>query len=367
MTLEPLTRAALASVSAPERVRLIINRIHKARVVGLGGGRFPTASKLEHALEVDALVVNALQSEPQNNSDLPLLAEHPETTLAGVALAALVCSKASIHLALPQGLAKDLGQATKEVMQSELNWLNELATTPRHARQIYLSSNHGTGQEHYLAHELGLINKPDQSDLAKPLVEFSTVCLNLATCYAIAKAVYAGEPLTKRLVSVNGTPHWIEFGTAVESVLNPAWVNGNDGGMPAEGMRVDAGVFCISTPPALPSAPCINCGHCRDACPVNLLPDELHRCIDLNRSIDPELKLDNCIECGACNAVCPSTLWLAQGFRNAKAKQQAIDQRTRDAAKAKARVEARAARLADQEQQRIERLQRRSEDKRRAW
>lgn len=367
MSLEPITRVALASASAAEQVRLIIDRIHEAGVVGLGGGRFPTATKLEQALEVDALVINALQSEPHNNSDLALLTEHTETTLAGVALAALVCSKASIHLALPAGLPKELGQATKEAMQSELDWLNGLATTTRHARQVHLRSNHSTGQEHYLAHELGLINKPGPTDLAKPLIEFSAVCLNLATCYAMAQAVYYGEPLTKRLVSVNGTPHWIEFGTTIESLLSPAWINGNDGGMPAEGLNVDAGVFCITTPPAPPSAPCINCGYCRDACPVDLLPDELHRSIDLNRSISPELKLDECFECGACNAVCPSTLWLAQGFRNAKTKQQAMDQRAADAAKAKTRVEAREARLAEQEQQRKERLQMRSEGKRRAW
>jgi electron transport complex protein RnfC len=72
-------------------------------------------------------------------------------------------------------------------------------------------------------------------------------------------------------------------------------------------------------PPPRPVMPCIRCGACSDACPVNLLPQQLYwhaKAKDLDKA--QEYDLFDCIECGSCSYVCPSNIPLVQYFRYAK-------------------------------------------------
>ncbi|MWS31121.1 electron transport complex subunit RsxC, partial [Escherichia coli] len=65
--------------------------------------------------------------------------------------------------------------------------------------------------------------------------------------------------------------------------------------------------------------------------------------------------LADCIECGACAWVCPSNIPLVQYFRQEKAEIYAISMEEKRAAEAKARFEARQARLEREKQARQER------------
>jgi electron transport complex protein RnfC len=92
--------------------------------------------------------------------------------------------------------------------------------------------------------------------------------------------------------------------------------------------------------------PCIRCGMCADACPAGLLPQQLYwysKAKELDKAQD--YHIDDCIECGACAYVCPSEIPLVQYYRQTKAaiRLQADDKAK--SAKAKARFEARQARL----------------------
>jgi len=69
-----------------------------------------------------------------------------------------------------------------------------------------------------------------------------------------------------------------------------------------------------------PTLPCIRCGKCMEACPVNLLPQQMYwhiRAKDFERTESHNLK--DCIECGACSFVCPSHIPLVDYYRFAKA------------------------------------------------
>ena len=73
-------------------------------------------------------------------------------------------------------------------------------------------------------------------------------------------------------------------------------------------------------PPPQPALPCIRCGDCASACPVDLLPQQLYwfaRAQDQDRL--REFKLFDCIECGCCSYVCPSRIPLVQYYQTAKA------------------------------------------------
>jgi Na+-translocating ferredoxin:NAD+ oxidoreductase subunit C len=64
-----------------------------------------------------------------------------------------------------------------------------------------------------------------------------------------------------------------------------------------------------------PVHPCIQCGHCLDACPVFLNPSQLGRLAQAGRYPEMEpLHLSDCMLCGSCSYVCPSNIPLAQLF-----------------------------------------------------
>lgn len=72
--------------------------------------------------------------------------------------------------------------------------------------------------------------------------------------------------------------------------------------------------------------PCINCGYCRVACPVNISPDILYNNATNFLKIPVEHAVSSvaCIECGICNTVCPSRLPLSQTISILKESQRSI-------------------------------------------
>ena len=61
---------------------------------------------------------------------------------------------------------------------------------------------------------------------------------------------------------------------------------------------------------------CIRCSSCADACPVNLLPQQLYW-FSRGKEHDKarQYNIMDCIECGACAYVCPSNIPLVQYYR----------------------------------------------------
>jgi len=220
VTLRPISRNNLAALDVQARAELVIDRVRDAKIVGLGGAKFPTATKLGLARTARALIINGMQSEPDNKSDVALLQEDPAAALAGIALVALVCPAQTIALALPAGMDKALTTAVHKALQAELEWLNDFGESTRDARQVYLQPDHAAGEEYQLAKLLGIIESvqdavAEKEQSTKPLIELGVLCLNLATCHAIGCAVYNGERLSRRMVTVNDKTQWIDFGTPV--------------------------------------------------------------------------------------------------------------------------------------------------------
>ena len=68
------------------------------------------------------------------------------------------------------------------------------------------------------------------------------------------------------------------------------------------------------------SGPCINCGRCVRACPMNLNPAEISKAVesdDVKSAEDAHVM--TCIECGACSFGCPAYRQITQLCRRAKA------------------------------------------------
>jgi len=91
---------------------------------------------------------------------------------------------------------------------------------------------------------------------------------------------------------------------------------------------------------------CIRCGLCTEACPADLLPQQLYwfsKAGELDKA--EQHNIADCIECGACSYVCPSEIPLVQYYRHAKGaiKEERASQQKSD--RSKVRFEARQDRL----------------------
>jgi electron transport complex protein RnfC len=65
--------------------------------------------------------------------------------------------------------------------------------------------------------------------------------------------------------------------------------------------------------------PCLRCGKCVEACPLNLIPMRLARYAQLNRFEDAEqMNITVCMECGTCAYTCPANIPLVQWLRLGK-------------------------------------------------
>ena len=203
---------------------------------------------------------------------------------------------------------------------------------------------------------------------------------NVGTAYAVKRAVIDGEPLTERVVTLTGESVsrpgnvWARLGTPVRHLLDHAgFCPGSDQmvimGGPLMGFTLpwlDVPVVKITNCLLAPSSTemgeeqeekgCIRCSACADACPADLLPQQLYWYS--KGQLHDKAKAHNladCIECGACAWVCPSNIPLVQYFRQEKAEIYAISMEDKRAAEAKARFEARQARLEREKAARQER------------
>ena len=173
---------------------------------------------------------------------------------------------------------------------------------------------------------------------------------NVGTVYSIYQAIIEGTPLISRLLTVtgngvqrpqnfnvlNGTPvsYLVEQAGGYTKMADHLIMGGpmmgfalQDDSIPV--VKATNCTLFISTTVLNESnsafsrqltLPCIRCGKCMEACPVNLLPQQMYwhiRAKDFERVESHNLK--DCIECGACSFVCPSHIPLVDYYRFAKA------------------------------------------------
>lgn len=148
---------------------------------------------------------------------------------------------------------------------------------------------------------------------------------NVGTAYAVKRAVIDGEPLTERVVTLTGESVsrpgniWARLGTPVRHLLEQAgFCPGSDQlvimGGPLMGFTLpwlDVPVVKITNCLLAPSLTemgetqeekgCIRCSACADACPADLLPQQLYWYSkgQLHDKAQAH-NLADCIECGAC-------------------------------------------------------------------
>ncbi|MFZ4259784.1 electron transport complex subunit RsxC [Raoultella terrigena] len=343
----------------------LIERIHQFGVAGLGGAGFPTGIKLRGGGDkIDTLIINAAECEPYITADDRLMQDCAAQIIDGIRILAHILQPSQVLI----GIEDNKPQA--------ISMLRAVLSDAHGISLRVIPTKYPSGG----AKQLTQILTGKQVPHGGRSSDIGILMQNVGTAYAVKRAVIDGEPLTERVVTLTGEAVsrpgnvWARLGTPVRHLLDDA------GFCPsAEPMVIMGGPLMGFTLPWLdvpvvkitncllaPSASemgeaeeekgCIRCSACADACPADLLPQQLYW-FSKGQQHDKATthNLADCIECGACAWVCPSNIPLVQYFRQEKAEIAEIRLEEKRAAEAKARFEARQARLERDKAARLER------------
>ena len=343
----------------------LITRIHQFGVAGLGGAGFPTGAKLQGGGDkIDTLIINAAECEPYITADDRLMQECAAQIIDGVRILMHILQPREVLI----GIEDNKPQAIS-MMRAVLSGEHQI-------RLRVIPTKYPSGG----AKQLTQILTGKQVPHGGRSSDIGVLMQNVGTAYAVKRAVIDGEPLTERVVTLTGEAVsrpgnvWARLGTPVSHLLEFGGFIPTSGqlvimGGPLMGFTLpflDVPVVKITNCLLAPSATemgeqqeeqhCIRCSACADACPADLLPQQLYW-FSKGQQHDKATahNLADCIECGACAYVCPSNIPLVQYFRQEKAEIRAIAEEERRAAQAKARFEARQARLEREKAARLER------------
>ncbi|MBE3150528.1 electron transport complex subunit RsxC [Enterobacter cloacae complex sp. P30BA] len=343
----------------------LIERIHQFGVAGLGGAGFPTGAKLHGGGDkIETLIINAAECEPYITADDRLMQDCAAQVVEGIRILAHILQPREVLIGIEDNKPQAISMLRAVLADSHDIALRVIPTK-------YPSGG---------AKQLTQILTGKQVPHGGRSSDIGVLMQNVGTAYAVKRAVIDGEPLTERVVTLTGESVsrpgnvWARLGTPVRHLLEQAgFCPGSDQlvimGGPLMGFTLpwlDVPVVKITNCLLAPSPTemgetqeekgCIRCSACADACPADLLPQQLYWYSkgQLHDKAQAH-NLADCIECGACAWVCPSNIPLVQYFRQEKAEIYAISMEEKRAAEAKARFEARQARLEREKQARQER------------
>ena len=325
-----LDRAIEADVPAdpfalsPEEITALVAA---AGVVGLGGATFPSAVKLAlgKRTKVTTLIVNGGECEPYLSCDDRVMRDHAAGVIDGVRL-----------------MMHAIG-ATEALLGIEDNKPEAIAAMKRAAAPFAelklrpVPSRYPMGSDRQLIETLTGKEVPSDCRAA----DVGVLVNNVNTAYSVHRAIRYGEPLVRRIVTVNGGAVWqpgniyAPIGTLASDLLAFAGLKSEPArlimGGPMMGavlphsmvpiVKGTSGILAltddeITTPEA---SPCIRCGNCTRACPIGLLPLEMAANVRAdNLAGAAALGLSDCISCGCCAYICPSHIPLVQYFTHAK-------------------------------------------------
>lgn len=294
----------------------IIKKCLDSGIVGLGGATFPSHVKMTipTGKKCDILIINGVECEPYLTSDHRLMLEKGEEILIGITILmkALKVNRAMI------GIENNKPDAIAN-MQKLASGFTGITVQP-------LKVKYPQGAEKQLIKALIKREVPS----GKLPLDVGAVVHNVGTAYAVYEAVQKKKPLFERVVTVTGKGlkkpgnYMVRTGMSLAKLIEAAGGMPDDTGKIVNGgpmmgkavastdIPVVKGMSGVILFPAKESVreeikPCIRCGKCITACPVNLEPYLLMTLSEKNLFERAEKdRITDCMECGSCSFTCPA-------------------------------------------------------------
>ncbi|MGJ0483617.1 MAG: electron transport complex subunit RsxC [Methylomicrobium sp.] len=300
-------------------------RVGAAGVVGLGGAVFPSAVKLGlgRKNKIQTLLINAGECEPFLTCDDRLMQERAGEIVAGIRL-------------MLRGM-----EAPEAIVGIEDNKLEAYKAMLKASKPYPNISVHQVPTRYPMGWDRQMLRYLTGREIPADgrATDIGVVIHNVATAYAVYRAVALGQPLISRLVTVAGgavgEPQNVEvlIGTLMSEVLAFCRTDKNRIARLIMGGPMMGDALPLAEVPVVKACngilalshdqidqpevkPCIRCSSCVTACPAGLLPLEMAsriRAHQLDAAVD--LGLKDCISCGSCSYVCPSNIPLVHYFK----------------------------------------------------
>lgn len=315
----------------------IMSTIREAGIVGMGGAGFPTFIKLNPPKDkvIDYIIVNGAECEPYLTSDHRAMIEEADRAVLGLAVILRLFPKAKGVIAIEENKPDAIEAIRREVERFKKESGHEFA---KNMEVAVLAAKYPQGAEKQLIYAV------TKREVPSGLLPADAGCIvqNIDTVIAIHRAFYRGRPLMRRIVTVSGKNvtrpgnYKVKIGTSYRQVIEYAGGKVEDcskiiSGGPMMGQAlfsIDIPIIKTSSSILLMSddeldlsqeSPCIRCGKCVEACPMNLLPLEIDKFARHNAK-DQFVKYRgmDCIECGSCSYSCPSKRHIVHAIRTTR-------------------------------------------------
>jgi len=315
----------------------ILGVIREAGIVGMGGAGFPTFIKLNPPSDksIDHIIINGAECEPYLTSDHRVMLEEADRIILGLSVILTLFPTAKGVIAIENNKPDAITRLTEALNEFKKSSKLPIANNMSIA---VLEAKYPQGAEKQLIYAVTRREVPS----GKLPADAGCIVQNIDTVVAIHRAFFRGRPLMRRVVTVSGDlvknpgNYKVRIGTSYREIIEHA------GGNLAESTKVISGgpmmgiaMFDVDVPTIKTSSsilllsttemndaqesPCIRCGKCVDACPMNLLPLDLDKYArnNANELFEKYFGM-NCIECGSCSYVCPSKRHIVQGIRTTR-------------------------------------------------
>ncbi|MGN0846733.1 MAG: RnfABCDGE type electron transport complex subunit C, partial [Kiritimatiellia bacterium] len=307
----------------------LIARVNDAGICGMGGAGFPTAVKLAPppGARCEYLILNGAECEPYLTADFRVMVEEAGKIRAGAEIMRRILGGPAVRIAVEANKPEAI--AALERAFADVEGDVEIVVLP----VLYPQGS----EKHQIYATVGRLVPPG----ALP-ISVGCVVENVGTVAALAEAVLHGVPLTARVTTVSGDgivePKNVLAPTGTSYADLAAFCGGerpgvrkviSGGTMMGFGVpnleiattKTTSGLLFLTAARVFQysSSPCINCGRCVRACPMQLNPAAISRAVEADDVAEAERRgVMNCIECGACSFICPAYRSITHLCRRAK-------------------------------------------------
>ena len=311
----------------------IVKAVKDAGIVGLGGAGFPTNVKLapRNADEIRYIIANGAECEPYITCDDQLMRTKSAEIVTGMEVILSLFPQAEGVIVIEDNKPEAIAAMEKACQGAEK------------VRVQVVPVKYPQGGERSIIHVVAGV------DIKASQLPADAGCIvdNVATIYAIYRAVCESTPLMEKAVTITGeavadpcnlivrigtniaelieAAGGVKEGTEAKKVLSGGPMMGiamADLNVPLQKSNNAVTVLAfdeVEAAEAVQTA-CIRCGRCNHSCPLGLNPQLMSIAAERKEYDRYENKLYGleCISCGSCTFICPAKRPLMQLFKEAR-------------------------------------------------